>query len=480
MRYSGAQFPAEISITFSHLLNNATGEYVLNIRDITRQTKLQERLKNLAYSDPLTGLYNRAYLIDNMTKALRKMAQDDETVAIYFLDLDKFKRINDTLGHKAGDLLLCEVAKRLTKVTREKDVISRWGGDEFIILMRGKLNRTIACHKAEEILEVMRMPVELEGKSLNIPTSIGIHLVTDGNIDANKVIQHADIAMYQAKLKGRDNYQLFELEMAQEVSQNFRFEQDLKDDIYTDRFFLVYQPKVKRDGEVIGLEALCRWTHKEDGFISPAAFIPVAEESNLINLLGERVIELTLSQLSIWQNKGKRLVPVSINISGKQLVSPGFIPFLTSMLERYKIAGSNIEVEITEWVLVSDITHCIKVLSQLKQLGISISVDDFGTGYSSLNYLKRLPIDVIKIDKSFIDECHRVKEDAKICAAIISLAHNLELITVAEGVENQEQLDFLVHNGCDLFQGYHFYTPLSPDEIEANVLELDVALNPVS
>ncbi|MDV7104760.1 ammonium transporter [Vibrio sp. TH_r3] len=472
MRYNGAVFPAEISITFSHLINNTLGEYVLNIRDVTRQTKLEDRLKNLAYSDSLTGLYNRAYLIDNMTKALREITLQDETVAIFFLDLDKFKRINDTLGHKAGDLLLCEVANRLTTVTRESDVITRWGGDEFIILMRGNLNKMVVCRKAEEILSVMREPVDIEGKSLNIPTSIGVHLVMDddADVDANKVIQYADIAMYQAKLKGRDNYQFFETKMAQNANRNFRFEQDLKDDIYSDRFFLVYQPKVEKCGRVIGLEALCRWVHKDDGFISPTDFIPVAEESNLIISLGERVIELVFSQLNTWRSKQLNVVPVSINISGKHLISPDFIPYLVDMLDKYSIPGELVEVEITEWVLVSDINHCIKVLSQLKKLGISISVDDFGTGYSSLNYLKRLPIDVIKIDKSFVDECHTVKEDAKICTAIISLAQNLELSTVAEGVEYSEQLAFLVESGCDLFQGYHFFKPMPAEQIEKSVL----------
>lgn len=466
LRKDSSQFPAEISVTNSHRGNSFSGEYVLNIRDVTRQRRLQEKLRQLAYSDPLTGLYNRTYLIDKLSKTLSSLESRNESLVVFFLDLDKFKRINDTMGHKAGDELLCEVANRLTSVTRETDIITRWGGDEFIILMQGKLNHTIANHKATEILDAMRKPFNLEGHDLKIPTSIGISMVSNTDLDADKIIQQADIAMYEAKLQGRDSSKFFAPEMAIQAKQNFKYERALGEDLSTSRFYLLYQPKVSSQGDIIGLEALSRWNHEEDGLVSPAHFIPIAEESNLIVSLGERVLSLSLKFLKELRDNGVSLVPVSVNISEKQLLSPEFLPFLRAQLEHHDISGQWLEIEITEGVLVSDIEHCVKTLTELKELGISVSIDDFGTGYSSLNYLKMLPIDVLKIDKSFVDECHTIEEDGKICSTIINLATNLDLITIAEGVETQDQLTFLTQNGCHYFQGYYFYKPMQEKEIE--------------
>lgn len=464
-RSNGYEFPAEISITGSQFGSSRRGEFVLNIRDVTRQRKLQDKLRQLAYSDPLTGLYNRTYLIEKMTNNSKESKVTSDDMVVFFLDLDKFKRINDTLGHKAGDDLLCEVARRLVDVTRESDIITRWGGDEFIILLRGKMPVVAAQQKAEEILEVMREPLELEGQTISIPTSIGVAIAPSG-IEADKLIRNADIAMYQAKLKGRDNYQIFMDEMALSISKNFHYEQDLRDELHKENFYLHYQPKVTSTGKVVGLEALSRWNHSTDGPISPTEFIPLAEESNLIIELGERVVNICLRQMSTWRKQGYELIPISVNISGNQLVSKGFLPFLRAQLQHNGIEGKLLEIEITEGVLVTDIERCIAVMSELKDLGITISIDDFGTGYSSLNYLKRLPIDVLKIDRSFVDECSSVQEDGKICSTIINLADNLDLSTVAEGVENKEQLDFLIEYGCHVFQGYYFYKPLESAAVE--------------
>ncbi|WED22761.1 ammonium transporter [Vibrio sp. JC009] len=471
LRTSGSGFPAEISITHSKHINKFNGEFILNIRDVTRQKKLQAKLRQLAYSDPLTGLYNRTYLIEKLNNAIKTAGKTDESIVVFFLDLDKFKRINDTMGHKAGDELLCEVANRLSGVTRESDIITRWGGDEFIVLMQGRLTSLLAQQKAEEILNVMRQPVLLEGQSINIPTSIGVTLVDQIDIEADKIIQQADIAMYEAKIQGRDSYKFFVDEMAQKANQNFLYERALREDLGTERFFMMFQPKVTSRGELIGLEALSRWSHKNDGFISPAKFIPIAEESNLIIEIGEQVIKTCLAFLKQLQSKSIPLIPISVNVSEKQLLSPDFLPFLKTQLEHSSVEGKWLEVEITEGVLVSDIDQCIEVMEQLKELGVSISVDDFGTGYSSLNYLKRLPIDVLKIDKSFVDECHTICEDGKICSTIINLAHNLELTTIAEGVETHEQLEFLTQHGCNYFQGYYFYIPLLADEIESLLMQ---------
>lgn len=326
---------------------------------------------------------------------------------------------------------------------------------------------TIADNKAREILNVMRQPIELVGQTLNIPTSIGISMTHNAEIEADKLIQQADIAMYQAKILGRDNYQFFDDQMALRARQDFHYEQALKEDLNSERFYLVYQPKVTEKGHIIGLEALSRWEHETDGFISPPVFIGIAEESSLIITLGERVIQTVLTFLHKLKAEGSELVPISINISGKHLLSDEFVPTLRSQLTKFGIDGRWIEIEITEGVLVTDINRSIEVMTELKELGISISIDDFGTGYSSLNYLKRLPINILKIDKSFIDECHTIQEDGKICSTIISLAHNLDLVTIAEGVETAEQLDFLLKNGCQYFQGYYFYKPLRQSDVEA-------------
>jgi len=390
----------------------------------------------------------------------------NETVALFFLDLDKFKKINDTLGHKAGDELLCEVAKRLTEAAREDDLIARWGGDEFIVVLRGKINLDVISKKAKDILEIMRKPVEISKKQFNIPTSIGISLSVCGQTHADNLIQEADIAMYAAKESGRDNYQIFQPHMAENVTKSATYERLIKIGLAEKQFYLVYQPKVFRSKDnIIALEALIRWNHPQQGVISPTDFIPIAEESNLIIQLGEMVINTALMQIREWIDQGLSPVPIAVNVSGKHLISEELVPFIKQQLVLFSIPGSLLEIEITEGVLIDDIEICISVLEELKALNISISIDDFGTGYSSLNYLKRLPLDILKIDQSFVEECHRKDEDTEICATIINLARNLNLSTIAEGVETEGQLDTLLKLGCEVFQGYYFYKPLEKSAI---------------
>ncbi|WP_158965485.1 ammonium transporter [Paraglaciecola sp. L3A3] len=469
LRSSGEKFPAEITITGANLGSELRNEFTLHIRDATRQTKLQNKLKQLAYSDPLTGLYNRTYLIENIQKLnIEKTRQE---LAIFFLDLDHFKNINDTLGHAAGDKLLKEVAERLTHVTAKKDIIARWGGDEFIVLFNHIKSIQFVHDKANEILSQMREPITLEGREINIPTSIGISFCSSTEQDASKLIQQADVAMYHAKQLGRDNYQIFNQEMMNKSVRQFNFEQQMTKALQVDeQIHMVYQPKVNGYKEIVGLEALIRWVHPTEGLISPAEFIPLAEESNLIINLDRKVIKLVLSQIKQWQNEGISLVPISINLSGKHLVSDDLIPYVKTQFEIYNIDGSLIEFEITEGVLLTDIELCINAMAALKELNIRISIDDFGTGYSSLNYLKRLPIDILKIDRSFVDECANTIEDGQICATIINLAKNLGLEAVAEGVETKMQKQFLLDNGCNIFQGFYFYKPIPADEVSNIIL----------
>jgi len=458
---ASGEFPAEVSVTRTNLGSVLKNEFTLHIRNISRQSKLQKKLKQLAYSDALTGLYNRTYLMNCLEGFIENPVNDIQSLVLFFIDLDRFKHINDTLGHKAGDTLLCEVAKRLTEVTCSSDVIARWGGDEFIVMMEGEFNQTSIKAKAQEMLDIMRTPIELEGHMVNILTSIGVASSQVGKADAQELIKQADTAMYHTKKNGRNNYQLFKPEMEDDDIVNFTYEQDIRDAITDpEQFYFVYQPKVNQHDEVVGFEALARWLHPDGNYISPTVFIPIAEDSKVIITIGELSIETALKQQVEWRKQGLNLVPISVNISGKHLVSEQLIPFITTQLEKNNISGECLEVEITEGVLLTEVEKCIDVLSQLKAMNIKISIDDFGTGYSSLSYLKRLPINILKIDRSFVNECASVTEDGQICSTIINLANNLGLKTIAEGVETEEQKAFLLKNGCSTFQGYLFSKPV--------------------
>lgn len=474
MRSKDNFFPAEITVTSTKIGKAISNEFTLHIRDVTRQVRMQQRLQFLAYSDPLTSLSNRTFLTERLHEALEAMKTKKNQIALLFLDLDKFKKINDTLGHNAGDELLCEVATRLNAVSRETDIITRWGGDEFVVMLSGDITPEALCLKADQILKAMRVPVEIAGKHFSIPTSIGVVLNGNPSTSADVLIQQADIAMYCAKQRGRDNFQFFTPEMAKEAAESFELEQELTEAIDTDQLRLVYQPKVfGTQQELIGVEALARWHHPEKGEISPGKFIPLAEETNLIIKIGEWLIRDVLLQIKKWQDQGLTVLPVAINISGKHLISDLLIPYVEAQLKETGVSGNLLEIEITEGVLVQDIERCIEVLHQLKALDILVSVDDFGTGYSSLNYLKRLPIDILKIDQSFVVECDTDEGDAQICSTIINLAHNLKLKTVAEGVEREEQYKLLMDMGCSIFQGYYFHKPLEIEQLEKLLADQD-------
>jgi Amt family ammonium transporter len=469
MRNMTEPFSAEITVTSANFGESEhNSEFTLHIRDVTRQLKLQDKLRLLAYSDPLTGLYNRTYLMDSLVKTIESNQYKDGNILLFFMDLDKFKKINDTLGHQAGDDLLCEVAERLIQVTHVNDIIARWGGDEFVILMTGDFTLEVAHKKANDVLTIMRNPLILSGRKLSIPTSLGVVLTDkEKQYKAEQLIQYADVAMYHAKEGGRDNYRIFEIEMMHSAQRSFDYEQEMQLGINSGKQFnLVYQPKVTQSGKLLGFEALMRWHHPKEGMISPIEFIPIAEESDLIIKIGEFALLQVVQQLGEWEKKGYKNVPISVNISGKHLVSERMVPYIEQLLSDHSFDANLLEIEITEGVLLTDIERCIDVLSQIKALNIKIAIDDFGTGYSSLNYLKRLPIDILKIDKLFIDECATLIEDGEICATIINLAKSLKLVTVAEGVENKNQLDFLLAHGCQVFQGYFFSKPKLAKDIE--------------
>ncbi|MFA3792418.1 ammonium transporter [Aliiglaciecola sp. SL4] len=466
-RAAGQTFPAEVTITSSKLNDSHINEFTLHLRDVTKQQKIQARLNFLAYHDPLTHLSNRIHLISELNYQVAKSKKSAGVIAVFFLDLDRFKKINDTLGHKAGDYLLCQVAKKLKVVCREEDIIARLGGDEFIVVITGELTQQLIAQKAQGILAKLRDPITLSGKNYQIATSIGVSVSVNGDIGTEELIQRADIAMYNAKFHGRDNFKLYTDEMGQKAQEEVSFERKIKQAIDNDEFSVAYQPKVTCQGEVVSLEALIRWQRRDIGEISPGEFIPVAEQSNLIVHIGEVMIAKVLSQLRFWLDEKLNVVPIAINISGRQLVAEDFIHHVKQQLAAFAIPGELLEFEITEGILIQDIENCVAILNELKSLNIKVSIDDFGTGYSSLSYLKKLPLDILKIDRSFVHDCDTKTEDAEICATIINLAKNLSLTTVAEGVETQSQFDTLRDMGCHLYQGYFFHLPQSANMVHA-------------
>lgn len=473
-RASGQTFPAEVTITSAKVSMDKKLEFTLHLRDVTQEQKIQSRLHFLAYKDPLTHLSNRTHLMRELKVSVNEAKQNNDVIALFFLDLDNFKKINDTLGHKAGDFLLVEVASRLNRICHEQDLVARLGGDEFIIVIKGELTPDVISEKAQQVLAVLRDVIVIEGKNYRIPSSIGIAISELGSVSPDELIQQADIAMYHAKSKGRDNFQLYTQLMGEKALEEGDYERRIHAALELNQFSMVYQPKVTAQGVLVSFEALIRWHHPTLGAISPAEFIPIAEQSHLIVAIGEFVIVSVLKTFRLWMEQGYEVLPVSINIAGRHLLSPEFIPFIQSQLVHYEIDGKYIEIEITESMLIDDIDTCISVLDELKSLNCSVSVDDFGTGYSSLSYLKKLPLDILKIDRSFVAESDVQNEDAEICATIVNLAKSLKLTTVAEGIETESQLTALQKMGCEYFQGYYFHKPQSAEDVRKLLTQKNV------
>ena len=465
-RLSGESFPAELVVTRTTDSSDRQIEYTLHIRDITRQNRLRSRLKTLAFEDVLTGLNNRAYVLENLKQRIRYHRQTPGLVALLYLDIDQFKRVNDTLGHKAGDELLCEFSDRLLSQARSTDLVGRWGGDEFVVVFSGDMDINTVTARANQLLETLRKPATIANHQLRILASIGIAVSKDGEVNADRLLQRADMAMYSAKQAGRNNFRIFADEMEHTAQKHSRYTLALPEAIEQKQFYLQYQPKITcKSDELIGMEALIRWQHPEYGLISPADFIPLIDESNLIIEIGEWVLTEVVLQLVKWRRNGYELVPVAVNISGHHMHDPSLVSFVKEITEQYDIPCELIEMEITEGVLTGDTEESISAMAALNEIKIKLSIDDFGTGYSSLSYLKKFPIHILKIDRAFINECATNSDDAAICKAIITLSKSLGLQVVAEGVETEEQLLFLNQQGCDFYQGYYYSRPLNSDQI---------------
>lgn len=438
----------------------------LHIYMAIAQKRVESMMRYQASHDLLTNLPNRLLFNEQLSLALVNAHQQDEMVGVAFLDLDRFKNINDTLGHAVGDALLQDVAARLRHCLRDCDAIARWGGDEFTLLLPRLASAEDITRIAERVLKQLSLPFYLEQQELYVTASIGIALYPYDGEDTETLLKNADAAMYQAKQQGKNNYQIFAEEMNNQALKQLALEGDLRRAIANQEFLLYYQPQINiRTGAIVGLEALLRWKHPNLGFISPADFIPLAEETGLICAIGDWVIQAACQQHQAWSAAGLTTVPIAINLSIQQFQQANLVNLILRTTQETGVSPHHLEVEITESAAMRDVEFTITTLKQLQQLGIKIAMDDFGTGYSSLNAIKHFPLNVLKIDRTFVQDAVQDSSDAAIAKAAVALGQGLGLEVLAEGVETPEQLEFLRSIDCDTAQGYLFSKPLPPQEI---------------
>ena len=438
---------------------------LISIRDITEQKKSEQEITQLAFYDALTGLANRRLLLNQLQTEISIAKRNNLYGAVIFMDLDRFKVLNDSLGHHVGDALLKQVASRIQSVLRDEDLAARLGGDEFVILIRPhtELLEQIheAAHKvAEKIRKVLEQPYLMGEYEHICSSSFGISVFPEGSVSANEILQQADKAMYAAKAQGRNAVCFYHITMQQQADERLYLEKELRRAIKQNNFTLVYQPQLDKDGKVHSAEALIRWQHAEKGVISPAQFIPLAEETGLIIEIGEWVLNQACQHLRQWSERGILLDHVAVNVSARQFSQDYFVESVRQAIERSGIQPSTLFIELTEGILLKNINETVEKMRALKEIGVKISIDDFGTGYSSLAYLKSLPLDQLKIDQSFVRDILIDPNDAVIVETIIQMANNLRLEIVAEGVEDKGQKEFLEVRGCEVFQGYYFSKPL--------------------
>ena len=434
-------------------------------RDIRERLAAEERVTRLAQFDMLTGLPNRHLFQDRLAQGMALAKRHGQPMAVLFIDLDRFKLVNDTQGHGAGDKLLKEAAQRLRGCIRESDTVGRLGGDEFAAILLELAKPGDAAVVAQKFIDALAKPFDLDGRQAFVTGSIGITLFpTDGGT-AEALIMNADAAMYRAKEDGRNNYRFFTRDMNERALKRVQMETALRGALERGEFRLAYQPKADlATGKICGFEALLRWQHPEKGMVLPGEFIPVLEETGLIVAAGEWVLRTACAQIRAWQIAGLEVPPVAVNLSARQFEQKNLASSVRDILRGADIDPEMIQLEMTESLLVSDPEAAARTLHELKKSGVKLSLDDFGTGYSSLGYLKRFPIDTLKIDRTFIRDISTDSDDAALTIAIIGLAHNLRLRVVAEGVETEAQLDFLAANGCDEIQGYFFARPTDAGE----------------
>ena len=423
--------------------------------------KQKTELYHQVYYDSLTGLPNRTLFLDRLKQAIRKARRSSSKVAILFIDLDDFKKINESMGHQAGDETLIKISKVLQKSIRDSDTLSRLGGDEFILLLDEIQEVGMIADIATKLLQITSKALNIKGQELYVTNSIGISIYPDDGYTADMLLKNADAAMHKAKEEGKNTYQFYKKDMTEKAYERLIMETSLRLAIKNNELEVYYQPQVDTLTEkILGMEALVRWNHPTMGILQPNKFIPLALECGLIIDLDKWVMKTAIKQIVQWENENLNPGYVSLNLTTKQLEKSDFISFLKDTLEETKCPASLVELEVVESQIMKNTTESIKILKQIKELGIQISLDDFGTGYSSLSYLKELPISKIKIDQSFVKNITINESDVAIVKAIISIATNLNLSTIAEGVETREQRNFLLQNRCDKIQGYFYSKPV--------------------
>lgn len=440
-------------------------QIVMVSRDITDRKAMEAYVLHQSFHDALTGLPNRLLLEDRMIQATAKLGRQYAPVAVLFIDLDRFKDINDTLGHAAGDRLLQEVAERLIKCVREGDTVARLSGDEFVVLLSGLSNIRDAALVADKIVATVSEPCHIGGKELRVSLSIGIAVFPDDGKNIDELLRNADTAMYHAKQDGRGRFSFFAEHMNDEAMRRLAVGSALQRAISKNEFILHYQPKVSAsNGEICGFEALIRWPQADGVWIPPSQFIPIAEETGRIEPIGRWALREAAMQIQSWREAGAVDIPIAVNVSAQQFLRDSVAQYIATVLHETGIPSGMLEAELTESAVMTDPGKAIQVLHQIRDLGVPISIDDFGTGYSSLAYLKRFPLNKLKIDAAFVRDIASDPDDAAIVLAIITLAHTLNLTVIAEGVETSEQMDFLIQHGCDEMQGNYFSKPVSTEE----------------
>lgn len=460
-------------------------QVVVLIRDITERKQAEDQISYLAYHDSLTGLPNTLLFKDRLEQGIIHAARNKHKLAVLFLDLDRFKLINDTMGHGVGDKLLQSTSDRLLECVRNTDSIgtnstqkfsssvARMGGDEFTIMLENVDGPQAVRRICKRITKLISQPLNLDGQEVYTSTSIGIALYPNDGSTVDTLLKNADAAMYHAKEQGRNNFQFYTESMNQASAERLELENNLHRALQNNELMLHYQPQVDvTSGDIVGMEALIRWNHPEKGFISPVVFIPVAEETGMIIEIGEWVIREACKQGAAWISAGYKPVKISVNLSAKQLKDDQLNVIITKILLETGMPVKYLGIELTESAIILEPEVALSRLNKIKKLGIQLSLDDFGTGYSSLSYLKRFPIDTLKIDQSFIRDIKIDHEAAALVKAIIAMAHSMGMDVIAEGVEHKEQLEFLGANNCDTMQGFFFSKPVPPDEFEKMLVKL--------
>jgi diguanylate cyclase (GGDEF)-like protein len=475
-RKNGDVYPQLLHISSVVDDRGAVSHYVATQIDITQRKAAEDQVRQLAFYDTLTGLPNRRMLMDRLQHALAASARSGTCGALLFIDLDHFKTLNDTLGHDKGDLLLQEVAQRLIDGVREEDTVARLGGDEYVVMLEGLdgLRETAASQATlvgEKIIATLNKPYRLAGHEYHSTQSMGLTLFSGHDAALDDLLKQADMAMYQAKNAGRNGLRFYDPLMQAAVTLRAELEVDIRQGLLFGQYELYYQPQVDQQGRVLGAEALLRWNHPQRGMVSPAVFVPVAEESGQIVALGNWVLETACAQLVSWsQDPATEHLILAVNVSSRQFKQQDFADYVLAMLDYTGANPQRLKLELTESMLADNVEDLIAKMTALRARGVGFSLDDFGTGYSSLSYLKRLPLDQLKIDQSFVRDVLTDPNDAVIAKTIVTLGCSLGLTVIAEGVETAEQRDFLIQSGCEAYQGYLFSRPL-PAEAFAGYLQ---------